>query len=88
MPKLEVGCRVELTGKNIQGNVAFIGQTHFETGTWVGIILDEPKGKNNGIVKNRQGVSKTYFEVIIFDNNVFIVIVHAVTDFLSSFKLV
>ncbi|VVC37313.1 Hypothetical protein CINCED_3A019391 [Cinara cedri] len=62
MPKLEVGCRVELTGKNIQGNVAFIGQTHFETGTWVGIILDEPKGKNNGVVKNRHGISKTYFE--------------------------
>ncbi|XP_050534723.1 dynactin subunit 1 isoform X2 [Daktulosphaira vitifoliae] len=62
MPKLEVGNRVELTGKNIQGNVAFIGTTHFETGTWVGIILDEPKGKNNGIIKNRQGISKTYFE--------------------------
>ncbi|CAI6368272.1 unnamed protein product [Macrosiphum euphorbiae] len=62
MPKLELGCRVELTGKNLQGKIAFIGQTHFETGTWVGIILDEPKGKNNGVVKNRQGVSKTYFE--------------------------
>lgn len=65
MPKLEVGCKVELTGKNVQGKVAFIGQTHFETGTWVGIILNEPKGKNNGIVKNRQGISKTYFEVIM-----------------------
>ncbi|XP_050429096.1 dynactin subunit 1 isoform X2 [Adelges cooleyi] len=62
MPKLEIGSRVELTGKTIQGNVAFIGTTHFETGTWVGIILDEPKGKNNGVIKNRQGVSKTYFE--------------------------
>ncbi|XP_015375874.1 PREDICTED: dynactin subunit 1 isoform X2 [Diuraphis noxia] len=62
MPKLELGCRVELTGKNLQGKIAFIGQTQFETGTWVGIILDEPKGKNNGSVKNRQGVSKTYFE--------------------------
>lgn len=62
MPKLELGCRVELTGKNVQGKVAFIGQTQFETGTWIGIILDEPKGKNNGCVKNRQGVSKTYFE--------------------------
>jgi len=63
MPKLELGCRVELTGKNVQGKIAFIGQTQFETGTWIGIILDEPKGKNNGCVKNRQGVSKTYFEV-------------------------
>ncbi|XP_060839401.1 dynactin subunit 1 isoform X2 [Rhopalosiphum padi] len=62
MPKLELGCRVELTGKNVQGKIAFIGQTQFETGTWIGIILDEPKGKNNGCVKNRQGVSKTYFE--------------------------
>lgn len=69
MPKLEVGCKVELTGKNLQGNVAFIGPTHFETGTWVGIILDEPKGKNNGVVKNRQGISKTYFEVIMHKNN-------------------
>lgn len=64
MPKLEVGCRVELNGKGVLGKVAFIGPTHFETGTWVGIILDEPKGKNNGVVKNRQGISKTYFEVM------------------------
>lgn len=69
MPKVEVGSKVELTGKNVQGVVAFIGPTHFESGTWVGIILDEPKGKNNGVVKNRQGISKTYFEVTICINN-------------------
>lgn len=55
---LQVGQRVEVTGKNIQGEVAYVGNTAFAPGKWIGIILDEPKGKNNGTVQN-----KFYFKV-------------------------
>lgn len=56
---LKIGMRVELTGKGVQGVVAFIGKTQFAPGEWIGIILDEPKGKNNGSLR---GVD--YFKVL------------------------
>lgn len=57
-PRLRVGQRVELVGKNIRGEVAYIGMTTFAAGKWVGVVLSEPKGKNNGTI---QGTS--YFTV-------------------------
>uniref|UniRef100_A0A1A8LU20 Dynactin subunit 1 n=1 Tax=Nothobranchius pienaari TaxID=704102 RepID=A0A1A8LU20_9TELE len=51
-PKL--GSVVEVTGKGQRGTVAFIGATLFATGKWVGIILDEPKGKNDGAVQGKR----------------------------------
>lgn len=60
-PKLRVGQKVEIAGKNIRGEVAYIGMTTFAAGKWVGVVLTEPKGKNNG---NIQG--STYFTVIYF----------------------
>ncbi|XP_061401594.1 dynactin subunit 1 [Musca vetustissima] len=54
---LKVGARIELTGKDLQGTIAFVGMTSFAVGKWVGVVLDEPKGKNNGSIKGT-----TYFE--------------------------
>ncbi|XP_017892569.1 dynactin subunit 1 isoform X2 [Ceratina calcarata] len=47
----KVGQRVEVPGKDCQGQIAYIGYPAFAQGKWVGVILDEPKGKNNGSVK-------------------------------------
>lgn len=51
---LKVGARVELTGKDLLGTVAYVGMTSFAVGKWVGVVLDEPKGKNSGSIKGQQ----------------------------------
>ena len=48
---LKIGQKVEITGKNVRGTIAYVGVTTFSTGKWVGVILNEPVGKNNGSVK-------------------------------------
>ncbi|XP_071536927.1 dynactin subunit 1 isoform X2 [Panulirus ornatus] len=54
---LRVGQRVEVNGKDTLGTVAYVGSTHFSPGKWVGVVLDEKKGKNNGSVQG-----KSYFQ--------------------------
>uniref|UniRef100_A0A8C0F6Y9 Dynactin subunit 1 n=1 Tax=Bubo bubo TaxID=30461 RepID=A0A8C0F6Y9_BUBBB len=49
-----VGSRVEVIGKGHRGTVAYVGATLFATGKWVGVILDEAKGKNDGTVQGRK----------------------------------
>jgi len=44
--------------KECQGVIAYIGYPTFASGKWIGVILDEPKGKNNGSVKGQM-----YFKV-------------------------
>lgn len=58
MDLLKIGQRVAISGKDVRGSIAFYGTASFASGKWVGVILDEPKGKNNGNIK---GV--TYFTV-------------------------
>ncbi|XP_076866566.1 dynactin subunit 1a isoform X3 [Brachyhypopomus gauderio] len=48
-----VGSLVEVIGKGQRGTVAYVGATLFATGKWVGVILDEPKGKNDGTVQGK-----------------------------------
>ncbi|XP_028166489.1 dynactin subunit 1 [Ostrinia furnacalis] len=49
--KLTLGQRVIVIGKDVKGSVAYVGYPTFATGKWIGVILDEPKGKNNGTVR-------------------------------------
>lgn len=53
--ELKVGARAQVQGK--VGLIQFVGTTSFQTGKWVGIELDDPQGKNSGVVQG-----KRYFE--------------------------
>ncbi|XP_036325508.1 dynactin subunit 1-like [Rhagoletis pomonella] len=54
----KVGQKVQIVGKNLCGQVAYVGSTSFSPGKWIGVVLDEKdKGKNNGSVR---GI--TYFK--------------------------
>lgn len=48
---LKIGQRVEISNKNVRGVIAYVGMTTFAVGKWVGVVLDEPAGKNNGTIK-------------------------------------
>lgn len=48
---LMMGQRVLVIGKDVKGSVSYVGQPTFASGKWIGVILDEPKGKNNGTVR-------------------------------------
>jgi len=37
-----------------EGVIAYIGKTHFKSGIWVGIVYDQPVGKNDGSVDGQR----------------------------------
>ena len=43
-----------LSGTKHRGLIRFCGETRFATGTWYGIELDKPDGRNNGSVQGIQ----------------------------------
>lgn len=51
---LRVGSRVEVIGKGHRGTVAYVGATMFASGKWVGVILDDARGKNDGTVQGKR----------------------------------
>ncbi|KAI9468506.1 MAG: hypothetical protein EXX96DRAFT_107703 [Benjaminiella poitrasii] len=54
--EFSIGSRV-LVNNELSGTIQYLGITSFQTGQWVGIELDEPLGKNSGVVQG-----KRYFE--------------------------
>jgi len=48
-----IGDRV-MVGGTKPGRIVFIGETHFSTGEWAGVVLDGPVGKNDGSVAGRR----------------------------------
>lgn len=51
---LKVGSKVEVKDKDLVGTVAYVGNTLFAQGKWIGVILDEAKGKNDGTVQGKR----------------------------------
>nr|CAB3236444.1 dynactin subunit 1 [Phallusia mammillata] len=53
-PAPKVGSRVEIVGKNLRGEVSYIGSTMFASGKWIGVTLDDGVGKNDGTVQGKR----------------------------------
>lgn len=50
-PSIEINSRCVIRdAPHKRGFVAYVGTTEFSNGFWIGVVLDEPIGKNNGMV--------------------------------------
>lgn len=52
--KIAVGERVFVNTYKCEGVVKFVGETSFSSGQWVGVELDQPAGKIDGIVQGQR----------------------------------
>ena len=43
-----------LVANSVQGVIKYIGTTDFASGVWIGVNLDEPRGKNDGSVNGKR----------------------------------
>jgi dynactin 1 len=51
---IKVGHRVQVKDKGYLGVVAYVGTTLFASGKWIGVVLDEAVGKNDGSVQGEK----------------------------------
>jgi len=51
---VKVGMRCEVQPGGRRGKVGYVGEVDFAVGYWVGVILDEPTGRNDGTVKGKR----------------------------------
>lgn len=54
LPRVCIGERVHVKHKRQHGILRFVGIVEFQQGCWYGVELEEPLGKNNGCVDDRQ----------------------------------
>jgi len=52
--KMKVGDRCEISPGARRGKIGFVGEVIFAVGHWVGVVLDEPLGRNDGTVKGKR----------------------------------
>ena len=70
---LRIGQKVKATGKDVTGTVAYFGYPTFATGKWVGVILDVPKGKNNGTIRGHAYFTVRSYLFYYFNSKIFFV---------------
>ena len=51
---IKVGHRIQVKDKGHLGVVAYVGTTLFASGKWIGVVLNEAVGKNDGCVQGEK----------------------------------